>query len=203
MQTKAHHLEFWSGKQNSARPSQKVSSTLTAAFRSMRPVCTSFTPAWSFFHSSATPKTFTFTKCVCKNSHNRTIMEDHREGFCSAGSKQPWMTGSHIGSLQHLKESDRLFVNVSHPHLLSKNYHSNYFGLFKIHWSVRMLRAWLWVQMKRSAVSGLPWDPQSFIAMQSVCLALSNHIWFWMYRLPVAVKFFWKVVQKSFRLNEH
>uniref|UniRef100_A0A8C1MTQ2 Fas ligand (TNF superfamily, member 6) n=1 Tax=Cyprinus carpio TaxID=7962 RepID=A0A8C1MTQ2_CYPCA len=68
-----------------------------------------------------------------RNSHNRTIMEDHREGFCSAGSRKPWMTGSHIGSLQHLKESDWLFVNVSHPHLLSKNYHSNYFGLFKIH----------------------------------------------------------------------
>uniref|UniRef100_A0A671NES6 Tumor necrosis factor ligand superfamily member 6-like n=1 Tax=Sinocyclocheilus anshuiensis TaxID=1608454 RepID=A0A671NES6_9TELE len=67
-----------------------------------------------------------------RNGRNRTIMEDHQEGFCTAGSKQPWMTGSHLGSLQHLKQSDWLFVNVSHPLLISKNYHSNYFGLFKI-----------------------------------------------------------------------
>uniref|UniRef100_A0A9J7WX84 Tumor necrosis factor ligand superfamily member 6 n=1 Tax=Cyprinus carpio carpio TaxID=630221 RepID=A0A9J7WX84_CYPCA len=67
-----------------------------------------------------------------RTGHNRIIMEDHQEGFCTAGSKHPWMTGSHLGSLQHLKQSDWLFVNVSHPHLISKNYHSNYFGLFKI-----------------------------------------------------------------------
>ncbi|XP_067274630.1 tumor necrosis factor ligand superfamily member 6 [Pseudorasbora parva] len=68
-----------------------------------------------------------------RNGRNRIIMEDHREGFCTLGSNHPWMMGSHLGSLQNLKESDWLFVNVSHPHLLSKNYHSNYFGLFKIH----------------------------------------------------------------------
>ncbi|KAI2651827.1 Tumor necrosis factor ligand superfamily member 6 [Labeo rohita] len=68
-----------------------------------------------------------------RNSRDRTIMEDHREGLCVVGSNQPWMTGSQLGSLQHLRESDWLFVSVSHPHLLSKNYHSNYFGLFKIH----------------------------------------------------------------------
>ncbi|XP_016144494.1 tumor necrosis factor ligand superfamily member 6-like [Sinocyclocheilus grahami] len=67
-----------------------------------------------------------------RNGRNRTIMEDHQEGFCTAGSKQPWMSSSHLGSLQHLKQSDWLFVNVSHPLLISKNYHSNYFGLFKI-----------------------------------------------------------------------
>ncbi|XP_058612396.1 tumor necrosis factor ligand superfamily member 6 [Onychostoma macrolepis] len=87
-----------------------------------------------FFSLKCNPKDFYVHKMrLQRNSHNRTIMEDHREGFCSAGSNMPWMTGSNIGSLQHLKESDRLFVNVSHPHLLSKNYHSNYFGLFKIH----------------------------------------------------------------------
>lgn len=68
VQTRAHHLEFWSGRQNSARPSQRASSTSTVAFRSTRPGCTSFTPAWSFFHSSATPKTSTFTKCVCRET---------------------------------------------------------------------------------------------------------------------------------------
>ncbi len=86
-----------------------------------------------FFSVMCNPKDFYVHKMrLQRNNHNRTIMEDHREGLCAAGSKQPWMTGSHIGSLQHLKESDMLFVNVSHPHLLSKNYHSNYFGLFKI-----------------------------------------------------------------------
>ncbi|XP_043075049.1 tumor necrosis factor ligand superfamily member 6 [Puntigrus tetrazona] len=86
-----------------------------------------------FFSLECNPKDFYVHKMsLQRNSHNRTIMEDHREGFCSVGSGQPWMTGSHIGSLQHLKESDRLFVNVSHPNMLSKNFHGNYFGLFKI-----------------------------------------------------------------------
>ncbi|XP_026088489.1 tumor necrosis factor ligand superfamily member 6 [Carassius auratus] len=67
-----------------------------------------------------------------RNGHSRIIMEDHQEGFCTVGSKHPWMTGSHLGSLQHLRQSDWLFVNVSNPKLISKNYHSNYFGLFKI-----------------------------------------------------------------------
>ncbi|XP_051952545.1 tumor necrosis factor ligand superfamily member 6 [Xyrauchen texanus] len=70
---------------------------------------------------------------VKRNGYERTFMGDHRDGFCLAGSKQPWMSGSHLSSLQNLKQSDWLFVNVSHPHLLSTNYHHNYFGLFKIH----------------------------------------------------------------------
>nr|WOK15261.1 tumor necrosis factor ligand superfamily member 6 [Osteobrama belangeri] len=87
-----------------------------------------------FFSLKCNPKDFYVHKMrLQRNSHNRTIMEDHQVGFCSAGNDKQWMTGSHIGSLQHLKESDLLFVNVSHPHLLSRNFHSNYFGLFKIH----------------------------------------------------------------------
>ncbi|XP_026147193.1 tumor necrosis factor ligand superfamily member 6 [Carassius auratus] len=87
-----------------------------------------------FFSRTCHPKDFyVHTMHLQRNSHNRTIMEDHREGFCSAVSGQSWMTGSHIASLQHLKETDWLFVNVSHLKLLSKNYHNNYFGLFKIH----------------------------------------------------------------------
>lgn len=66
--TRAHHLELWSGKQNSARPSQKASSTSTAAFRSTRPVCTLYTPGWRFFHRSATPKTITLTKWVWRET---------------------------------------------------------------------------------------------------------------------------------------
>ncbi len=68
VQNRAHHLEFWSGRQNSARPSQRASNTSTVAFRSMTPACTSFTPVWSFFQSRATPKTFMFTKCVCRET---------------------------------------------------------------------------------------------------------------------------------------
>ncbi|KAK7133354.1 hypothetical protein R3I94_015281 [Phoxinus phoxinus] len=68
-----------------------------------------------------------------RNGHNRIIMEDHTEGFCTPGSNQPWTTGSQLGFLQQLRQSDWLSVNVSHPHLLNKNYHNNYFGLFKIH----------------------------------------------------------------------
>ncbi|XP_048064517.1 tumor necrosis factor ligand superfamily member 6 [Megalobrama amblycephala] len=68
-----------------------------------------------------------------RGSRTQVIMEDHQEGLCTPGTNDPWMMGSHLGSLQHLKESDLLFVNVSHRHLLSSNYHHNYFGLFKIH----------------------------------------------------------------------
>ncbi|XP_051954182.1 tumor necrosis factor ligand superfamily member 6-like [Xyrauchen texanus] len=73
------------------------------------------------------------TVFVKRNGNERTIMEDHRGGFCLAWSKQPWTVSSHLGSLQRLKQFDWLFVNVSHPHLLNTNYHQNYFGLFKIH----------------------------------------------------------------------
>ncbi|XP_052390591.1 tumor necrosis factor ligand superfamily member 6-like [Carassius gibelio] len=88
--------------------------------------------------------TYTHIMSRQRNGHNRIIMEDHQEGFCMEGSKHLWMTGcnakpaegaltgSHLGSLQHLRQSDWLFVNVSNPKLISKNYHSNYFGLFKI-----------------------------------------------------------------------
>ncbi|TRY59178.1 hypothetical protein DNTS_029288 [Danionella cerebrum] len=68
-----------------------------------------------------------------RNNNHRAIMEDRQEGFCMEGRSDVWMIGSHLGSLQHLKESDWLFVNVSHAHLLSRHFHSNYFGLFKIH----------------------------------------------------------------------
>ncbi|XP_051511217.1 tumor necrosis factor ligand superfamily member 6-like isoform X1 [Myxocyprinus asiaticus] len=87
-----------------------------------------------FVASTCNPKdSLTHTVFVKRNSNERTIMEDHRDGFCLAGSKQPWTAGSHLGSLQHLKQFDWLFVNVSHPHLLSTNYHHSYFGLFRIH----------------------------------------------------------------------
>ncbi|XP_073672797.1 tumor necrosis factor ligand superfamily member 6 [Garra rufa] len=87
-----------------------------------------------FFSLKCNPRDFYTHKVgLQRNNRNRTLMEDHQEGLCLAKTGQAWMTGSHLGSLQQLKESDWLFVNVSHPHLLSKNYHSNYFGLFKIH----------------------------------------------------------------------
>lgn len=68
-----------------------------------------------------------------RNGNSQIIMEDNIEGFCMTSKNHPWVTGSQLGSLQQLRELDWLFVNVSRPHLLSKNFHSNYFGLFKIH----------------------------------------------------------------------
>lgn len=75
----------------------------------------------------------THTVSRLRHGQNRTIMEDHQEGFCMPSSKQKRMTGSHLSSLQRLQESDWLFVNVSHPQLLSKNVENNFFGLFKIY----------------------------------------------------------------------
>ncbi|XP_055043069.2 tumor necrosis factor ligand superfamily member 6 [Misgurnus anguillicaudatus] len=69
---------------------------------------------------------------VLRRGENRTIMEDHQEGFCKSSNNQKWMTGSHLSSLQRFQESDWLFVNVSHPLFLSKNFQNNFFGLFKI-----------------------------------------------------------------------
>ncbi|KAL1254507.1 hypothetical protein QQF64_016736 [Cirrhinus molitorella] len=86
-----------------------------------------------FFSIKCNPTDYYVHKvCRQRNRHNQTIMEDHQEGLCKEHSKNAWMTGSHLGSVQQLQQSDLVFVNVSHPHLLSKNYHSNYFGLFKI-----------------------------------------------------------------------
>ncbi|KAM6963018.1 tumor necrosis factor ligand superfamily member 6 [Aplochiton taeniatus] len=61
-----------------------------------------------------------------------TLMEGHREGFCSESKGRVWTSGSHLGSTLQLQNQDWLFVNVSHPTLLSHNFHGNYFGLHQI-----------------------------------------------------------------------
>lgn len=66
------------------------------------------------------------------------LMNDHREGFCQ--SKSIWTAGSNLGSMHELRQSDWVFVNVSHPDKLSTDQKSNYFGLFKLPWT---LTVWL------------------------------------------------------------
>ncbi|XP_039668119.1 tumor necrosis factor ligand superfamily member 6 isoform X2 [Perca fluviatilis] len=61
-----------------------------------------------------------------------TLMEAHREGFCSQQQGHPWTTDSYLGSALQLQKSDRVFVNVSHPTYLSHAYYANFFGLYKI-----------------------------------------------------------------------
>ncbi|TTF11757.1 Tumor necrosis factor ligand superfamily member 6 [Bagarius yarrelli] len=60
------------------------------------------------------------------------LMNNHREGFCQAGSKEIWTDGSNLGAMHQLKQYDWVFVNVSEPTRLASDYHSNYFGLFKL-----------------------------------------------------------------------
>ncbi|KAK3516065.1 hypothetical protein QTP70_004016 [Hemibagrus guttatus] len=60
------------------------------------------------------------------------LMSDHREGFCQVGSKEMWTDGSSLGSMHQLEQNDWVFVNVSEPTQLTSDYHSNYFGLFKL-----------------------------------------------------------------------
>lgn len=61
-----------------------------------------------------------------------TLMETHREGFCSQQSGHPWTTDSYLASAQQLLKHDRVFVSVSHPNLLSHGHYGNFFGLYKI-----------------------------------------------------------------------
>lgn len=61
-----------------------------------------------------------------------TLMANHQEGFCQAGSKETWTAGSNLGSMHQLNQNDWVFVNVSQPTQLSFDDQSNYFGLFKL-----------------------------------------------------------------------
>ncbi|XP_026161259.1 tumor necrosis factor ligand superfamily member 6 [Mastacembelus armatus] len=61
-----------------------------------------------------------------------TLMEAHRAGFCAQQPKHSWTTESYLGSALKLQKYDRVFVNVSHPRLLSHTHYANFFGLYKI-----------------------------------------------------------------------
>ncbi|CDQ60235.1 unnamed protein product [Oncorhynchus mykiss] len=62
-----------------------------------------------------------------------TLIEAHREGYCSSGSNgRVWTSGSYLGSTLQLEKQDWVYVNVSHPAMLSHTHHANFFGLHKI-----------------------------------------------------------------------
>ncbi|XP_054459264.1 tumor necrosis factor ligand superfamily member 6 [Anoplopoma fimbria] len=61
-----------------------------------------------------------------------TLMEANRAGFCSQQRGHAWTTESYLASALQLEKSDRVFVNVSHPHYLSHAHYANFFGLYKI-----------------------------------------------------------------------
>ncbi|XP_034386762.1 LOW QUALITY PROTEIN: tumor necrosis factor ligand superfamily member 6 [Cyclopterus lumpus] len=61
-----------------------------------------------------------------------TLMEAHREGFCSQQRGHAWTAESYLASAHQLQRADRVFVNVSHPFYLSHSHYANFFGLYKI-----------------------------------------------------------------------
>ncbi|XP_068566544.1 tumor necrosis factor ligand superfamily member 6 [Cebidichthys violaceus] len=61
-----------------------------------------------------------------------TLMEAHRAGFCSRQQGHAWTAESYLASALQLHQSDRVFVNVSHPFYLSHSHYANFFGLYKI-----------------------------------------------------------------------
>ncbi|XP_059196514.1 tumor necrosis factor ligand superfamily member 6 [Centropristis striata] len=82
------------------------------------------TPASSFIHT-------VFVR-TSGRSTPMTLMEAHREGFCSLQQKHAWTTESYLGSALHLEKSDKVYVNVSHPDYLTHAHYANFFGLYKI-----------------------------------------------------------------------
>ncbi|XP_010870316.1 tumor necrosis factor ligand superfamily member 6 [Esox lucius] len=75
------------------------------------------------------------TVFVRRHAHPKplTLMEAHREGYCNPGfTKSVWTSGSYLGSALQLEKQDWVYVNVSHPDLLSHSHHANFFGLHKV-----------------------------------------------------------------------
>ncbi|KAJ7986581.1 hypothetical protein DPEC_G00341350 [Dallia pectoralis] len=62
-----------------------------------------------------------------------TLMEGRREGYCSTAiSRSVWTSESYLGSTLQLETKDWVYVNVSHPDLLTHSHHANFFGLHKV-----------------------------------------------------------------------
>ncbi|XP_004068323.1 tumor necrosis factor ligand superfamily member 6 [Oryzias latipes] len=66
-----------------------------------------------------------------KKPSSETLMVARRVGFCPQ-PQHSWTTESYLGSAHHLEQGDRVFVNVSHPNILSHSHYGNFFGLYKI-----------------------------------------------------------------------
>lgn len=61
-----------------------------------------------------------------------TLMRAHRAGFCPQLPARSWTTESYLASALKLHAHDRVYVEVSHPTLLSHQHYTNFFGLYKI-----------------------------------------------------------------------
>ncbi|XP_033476706.1 tumor necrosis factor ligand superfamily member 6 [Epinephelus lanceolatus] len=86
------------------------------------------------FKGCSPTSSFDHTVFVRRVGHTSplTLMVAHRAGFCSQRLVHSWTTESYLGSALQLQKSDRVFVNVSHPTLLSHTHYANFFGLYKI-----------------------------------------------------------------------
>ncbi|KAL1022515.1 hypothetical protein UPYG_G00028710 [Umbra pygmaea] len=62
-----------------------------------------------------------------------TLMKAHREGYCfQASGSSFWSSGSYLGATLQLEKQDWVYVNVSHPALISHVHYANFFGLHKV-----------------------------------------------------------------------
>ncbi|XP_022615123.1 tumor necrosis factor ligand superfamily member 6-like [Seriola dumerili] len=84
----------------------------------------SCSPTSSFVHS-------VFVRRV-RHLSPLTLMEAHRAGFCSKHLENSWTTESYLSSALKLQKYDKVFVNLSHPSLLSHAHYGNFFGLYKV-----------------------------------------------------------------------
>lgn len=77
---------------------------------------------------------FEHTVFVRRSGHpsDLKLMEGHRKGFCSPHPSRAFTIDSFLSSTHQLKKYDRVFVNVSHPDVLSHSHHGNFFGLYQI-----------------------------------------------------------------------
>ncbi|KAG7487720.1 hypothetical protein MATL_G00026380 [Megalops atlanticus] len=84
------------------------------------------------------PPKASFTHTVFKRRRReekdppRTLLEGNSVGFCKLQAGSPCSSSSYLGAVLRLDRLDRVFVNVSHPSLLSEHHNANFFGLFKL-----------------------------------------------------------------------
>ncbi|XP_029005231.1 tumor necrosis factor ligand superfamily member 6 [Betta splendens] len=86
------------------------------------------------FRLCSLSSTFTHTVFVRRagQASPLTLMEAHRTGFCDHRLVHTRVTDSYLGSTLHLQQNDRVYVNVSHPTLLSHEHYGNFFGLYEV-----------------------------------------------------------------------
>ncbi|XP_054870109.1 tumor necrosis factor ligand superfamily member 6 isoform X2 [Amphiprion ocellaris] len=87
-----------------------------------------------FFGKCSSTSSFDHSVFVRRSGHSSPLrlMEAHRMGFCSQQPSRTFTTDSFLSSAQQLKKYDRVFVNISHPNLLSHSHYGNFFGLYQI-----------------------------------------------------------------------